>query len=231
MLSCFFQNCLLGCCIWSPSASISFTIPVNFMPFYQSCQCPSTFSCLFYFQHLFLSCFDHKHLVSVNFWPSYVFSKWHYVQKRILLWLPTTPSDHMSLTLWSRAFRSLIIPHLVKYAAFCGTQSFITMLTTVYHLSLSEPDESSSHPAIIFTCVLSVIGLPESSNWTHSSGFSTKTVHAFLFSPCVPHAWPFCLLWFAHRNSTWRTVAIVKLLITQFSSILLLRAYQCTVMV
>jgi hypothetical protein len=61
------------------------------------------------------------------------------------------PQHHMSLTLCSRAFWSLIIPQLVKYAAFCGTQRFITMLTTVYHLSLSEPDESSSHPDIIFT--------------------------------------------------------------------------------
>jgi hypothetical protein len=52
----------------------------------------------------FISSFSSCHaviprtLVSDNFRTSYVFNEWYFVLKRILLWLPTTPSDHMSLT-------------------------------------------------------------------------------------------------------------------------------------
>jgi len=57
-----------------------------------------------------------------------------------------------------------------------------------------------------------------------------KPCRNFSFTSYVPHAL-YIRPWLHQTSNIWRAAQIMKLLITQFSSILLLRAYQCAIMV
>jgi hypothetical protein len=97
---------------------------------------------------------------------------------------------------------------LKTFSAFYGTRKFIAVFTRALYWSLSY---------LRYILILSIhlrLGLPRG---LFPSGLPTNILHAFLFSPFVPHTLPISFSLTYHSNYTWRIAEVMKLLIMQFS--------------
>lgn len=95
------------------------------------------------------------------------------------------------------------------------------LITIVLHQSVSEHDLSDPyHPYLSLWSILLLfnhlrLGSPMDA---FPSGFSTKVLYTFYWSPLILHALPSSFSRLHHSNYTWRSVLDVELLVTQFSS-------------
>jgi hypothetical protein len=118
---------------------------------------------------------------------------------------------------WALLEKSPIVQLLNKFPAFYGTQRFITVFTRALQWSLSWARSIQcipSHPiSLRSVLILSThlrLGL---SSGLFASGFPTKMLYSFLFSPFVLHVLPIHPPWLDHSNYTWWRVQVMKLLI------------------
>jgi len=115
----------------------------------------------------------------------------------------------------------LTVTQLVKkFPAFYGIRRFITMFTTVRHWFLSWAtwiQSTSSHPIypwcilislLIYTYVLQVV--------SSLQVFQPKFYTHFSFLTCVLRSRPSHAPWLNHSNSSWWSVQVMQLLVTQF---------------